>query len=47
MTRDPHFILVVEEHAKLGASTTWQLRWSGFAVHETDAPSASLGVIQL
>ena len=45
MSREPHFILIVEDHQKLRASTTWQLREDGFVVHDADSPAAALDFI--
>ena len=47
MNVQPQFILVVEDHPKLRASTTWQLREDGFAVHDADSPEAAVEFIDL
>lgn len=47
MTVEPRFILIVEDHSKLRASTTWQLREDGFAVQDCDSPAAALEIIEL
>jgi two-component system nitrogen regulation response regulator NtrX len=46
MSTEPRFILLVEDHAKLRASTTWQLREDGFAVHDADSPDAAIEFIE-
>jgi two-component system, NtrC family, nitrogen regulation response regulator NtrX len=47
MTVEPRFILLVEDHQKLRAATTWQLREEGFAVQDTDSPQTALEFMAL
>ena len=47
MRSEPRFILLVEDHQKLRASTTWQLREDGFAVQDADSPAAALEILEL
>ena len=42
MIAEPHLILLVEDHQKIRANTTWQLREEGFAVQDVDSPGAAL-----
>ena len=45
MSVEPRFSLLVEDHPKLRASTNWQLREDGFAVHAADSPDAAIEFI--
>ena len=42
MIVEPRLVLLVEDHQKIRANTTWQLREEGFAVQEADSPDAAL-----
>ncbi len=42
MNGEPRFVLIVEDHQKLRASTTWQLREEGYAVQDADSPETAL-----
>jgi DNA-binding NtrC family response regulator len=47
MTAEPRFILVVEDHERIRANTTWQLRQEGFAVQEAESPEAADELMRL
>jgi two-component system, NtrC family, nitrogen regulation response regulator NtrX len=47
MSAEPRFILIVEDHPKLRATATWQLREEGFAVQEADSPDAALELMAM
>jgi two-component system nitrogen regulation response regulator NtrX len=47
MTTEPPFILVIEDHERIRANTTWQLRQEGFAVQEADSPAAAAELMRL
>ncbi|MCU1245577.1 MAG: Fis family transcriptional regulator, partial [Acidobacteria bacterium] len=47
MTPEPRFILLVEDHQKIRANTTWQLREEGFAVQAAESPEAALEMMAL
>ncbi len=47
MNGEPRFILIVEDHSKLRAGTTWQLREEGYAVQEADSAEAALELMAL
>ncbi|HEX7149842.1 MAG TPA: sigma-54 dependent transcriptional regulator [Thermoanaerobaculia bacterium] len=47
MTVETPFILLVEDHQKLRAGTTWQLREEGYAVQDADSPDAALEMMAL
>ena len=47
MNGEPRFILIVEDHSKLRAGTTWQLREDGYAVQEADSAEAALELMAL
>lgn len=42
MIAEPRLVLLVEDHQKIRANTTWQLREEGFAVQDADSPDAAL-----
>ncbi|HYR29004.1 MAG TPA: sigma 54-interacting transcriptional regulator, partial [Thermoanaerobaculia bacterium] len=45
MNGEPRFILLVEDHQKLRAGTTWQLREEGYAVQDAGSAEAALELI--
>jgi two-component system nitrogen regulation response regulator NtrX len=45
MILEPRFILLVEDHQKIRANTTMQLREEGFAVQAADSPAAALEIL--
>ena len=42
MKSEPRFILVVEDHQRIRANVTWQLREAGYAVQEADSATAAI-----
>jgi DNA-binding NtrC family response regulator len=47
MRGEPPFIVIVEDHDRIRANTTWQLRQEGFAVQEAESPAAAAELMQL
>jgi len=45
MNAEPRFILLVEDHQKLRAGTTWQLREEGYAVQDAGSAEAALEML--
>ena len=46
MSLEPRFILLVEDHQKIRANTTMQLREEGFAVQAVDSPQAAQAILE-
>jgi DNA-binding NtrC family response regulator len=46
MSVEPRFILVVEDHQRIRANVTWQLREAGFAVQEVESSEAALEILE-
>ena len=42
MRGEPRFVLVVEDHQRIRANVTWQLREAGHAVQEADSAASAL-----